>query len=300
MILTVTLNAALDVTYTVDDLRPHTTHRVREVHTRAGGKGVNVARVLRALGHETLVTGLAGGDTGHAIRTELAAANLPEALVKIDGESRRTVTIVSTGDATLFNEPGPGITSAEWATFRTHYASLAQQATVVVLSGSLPPGAPPDAYRDLLTLAGDTPTVLDADGEALRQALPANPTAVKPNAAELRAVTGIADPATAARTLLDQGAEAVLASGGPAGLLAITTEGSWRARPPRRLSGNPTGAGDACVAALAAGLTTNHTWPQILREAAALSAAAVLHPQAGSFDPAAYTGFLPTVMVEIA
>ncbi|MCO1578561.1 1-phosphofructokinase family hexose kinase [Crossiella sp. SN42] len=301
MILTVSLNAALDVTYTVDDLQPHTTHRVRTVRTRAGGKGVNVSRVLHALGHSTVVTGLTGGDTGRAIRAELAESDLPSALVEIAAESRRTVAVVSGGDATLFNEPGPEVTEAEWASFREHFAGLAPTASVVVLSGSLPPGLPTTAYRELLEIVdGRAPTVLDADGDALRHGLGGNPTAIKPNAAELRAVTGIADPATAARALVAGGAEAVLASGGPAGLLAITDEGSWRARPPRRLAGNPTGAGDACVAALAAGLAHGREWPRILREAAALSAAAVLHPQAGSFDAGAYERFLPTVMVEIA
>ncbi|MGO1052580.1 1-phosphofructokinase family hexose kinase [Crossiella sp. CA198] len=301
MILTVTLNAALDVTYGVDNLQPHTTHRVRTVRTRAGGKGVNVSRVLNALGHNTVVTGFVGGATGQAIRAELAEAGLAAELTEIKAESRRTVAVVSDGDATLFSEPGPAVTEAEWAVFLDRFTTLAGQADLVVLSGSLPPGLPAGVYRELLDIvAGRVPTVLDADGEALRLGVAGNPTAVKPNAAELRAVTGVADPAAAARKLVHGGASAVLASGGPAGLLAITADGSWRARPPRRLAGNPTGAGDACVAALAAGLAAGREWPRILREAAALSAAAVLHPLAGSFDAGAYERFLPTVMVEIA
>jgi tagatose 6-phosphate kinase len=285
VILAVTLNAALDVTYDVDALVPHETHRVRGVRTRAGGKGVNVARVLRALGHEVVVSGLAGGATGAAIRADLAAAGLPDALVPIGGESRRTVTVVSAadGDATLFNEPGPAVRDAEWAAFTDRFAGLAAGAAAVVLSGSLPPGVPPDAYAQLVA-ATDALTVVDADGPVLAAALVARPDLVKPNAAELAAVAGHADPHGGAAGLRARGAGAVVASLGADGLLAVTADGAWRARPPRRVAGNPTGAGDACVAALTAGLVAGTAWPDLLRDAVSLSASAVAAPVAGDVD----------------
>jgi 1-phosphofructokinase family hexose kinase len=301
-IVTVTLNAALDVTYDVEALVPHATHRVLQVRARAGGKGVNVARVLRQLGHDTVVAGLAGGHTGGLIRADLAASGLPDALVAIGGESRRTLTVVSRrdGGATLLNEPGPEVRAAEWADFRARFDRLlAAGSSAVVLAGSLPAGVPASAYAELVEAAHRhrVPALVDAEGEALRAALAAAPEVVKPNAAELRATTGHADPARGAEALRRAGAAAVVASLGPDGLLAVTDAGSWRAVPPEVVAGNPTGAGDAAVAALAAGLVDGLPWPARLREAVAVSAAAVLHPVAGGFDPAAYRRFRDTVTV---
>ncbi|MCZ4121955.1 1-phosphofructokinase family hexose kinase [Streptomyces sp. H39-S7] len=302
MILTVTLNAALDVTYVVDRLVPRTSHRVDTVHERAGGKGVNVARVLSALGWPTVVTGLCGGDTGARLRGELRTAGPRDELVPIAGESRRTLTVVSRadGDATVFNQGGPSVTAGEWEAFTTRYALLLRDADVAVLSGSLPPGLPADAYAHLVTLARErgVATILDTSGPALSAALPAGPDVVKPNADELVAVTGRQDLADAAARLRAMGARGVVASHGPDGLHAITEQGTWRATPPERLAGNPTGAGDACVAALAAGLATGAPWPAMLCEAVALSAAAVLRPTAGDFDADAYRRFRTAVSVE--
>ncbi|SHG67859.1 1-phosphofructokinase family hexose kinase [Streptoalloteichus hindustanus] len=301
MILTVTLNAALDTTYHVDRLVPNSSHRVKEMHGRAGGKGVNVARVLHTLGHPVVVTGFAGGATGAAVRADLARAGLADALVDLAGESRRTVTVVcaAEGDATVFNEPGPHVAEEDWRRFLARFAALVPDAAVVVLSGSLPPGTPVGAYADLTRIAAEhgARTVVDAEGEPLRLAVAARPDVVKPNAAELRATTGEADPDAGAALLRAAGARAVVASLGAAGVLAVTDEGTWRATPPERVAGNPTGAGDACVAALAAGLRDGLAWPEVLRAAVALSAAAVLHPVAGGFDDRARRRFLPDVDV---
>ncbi|RKE22311.1 1-phosphofructokinase family hexose kinase [Streptomyces sp. TLI_171] len=290
MILTVTPNPALDVTYTVPGFRPHTSHRVAEVAAQAGGKGVNVARVLTALGRPARCVLPLGGPTGRAVAADLAAAGLDHAAVPIAADTRRTVTVVDAEDATALNEPGPQLTLAEWDALLAETARHLPQATALVLSGSLPPGAPADGYGQLVTLGRKfgIPVVLDADGPALLAALPARPTAIKPNAAELTAATGLADPHDAARLLLRRGAESVLASLGPGGLLAVDRQGAWRCAPPAPVTGNPTGAGDSSVAALAAGLSGNAGWPAILPDAVALSAATVLHPRAGHFDPAAY------------
>lgn len=302
MILTVTLNAALDITYDVDALVPNGSHRVSRCFERAGGKGINVARVLSALGRPTAVTGLAGGSTGRALRNDLTAAGLRDELVPMRGESRRTVTVVSRedGDATVFNEPGPHVEMSAWTDFATRFGRLVREAQVVVLSGSLPPGLPSDTYAHLIRRSAEAgaATILDTSGPALLAALGARPTVVKPNAAEIAEATGDDDPAAAAEALRDLGAQAVVASGGPDGLRAVTPAGTWRATPPHRLSGNPTGAGDACVAAIAAGLHAGDPWPSILREAVALSAAAVPCPLAGDFDAGVYDQFRSTVSVE--
>ncbi|MEU2570662.1 1-phosphofructokinase family hexose kinase [Streptomyces althioticus] len=303
MILTVTLNAALDVTYGVDSLRPRTSHRVGAVHRRAGGKGVNVARVLAGRGRAVTVTGLAGGPTGALIREDLRGVpGLRDELVPVSGESRRTVTVVSgdDGDATVFNERGPQVGPAEWRAFTDRFAELVREASVVALCGSLPPGLPSDAYARLISRASRSgvPSVLDTSGAPLLDALDARPDVVKPNAAELAAATGCDDAVAGAERLRALGARAVVVSSGPGGLLAVTPDGRRRAVPPERLAGNPTGAGDACVAALAAGLADGAPWGDVLREAVALSAAAVACPVAGDVDSAAYERFRTIVTVE--
>lgn len=302
MITTVTLNAAIDVTYTVDRIRNGASHRLTVAHHRAGGKGINVSRVLRTLGHATSVTGLVGGLSGQAVRRELAAAGIRDELVTIAGTTRQTVTVVEgeTGDATVLLEPGPGITAGEWLDFRIGYRRLLPASRVVVISGSLPAGLPDDTYAELVLLARreGVPVVLDTAGPPLLAALSAGPAVVKPNAQELAETLGApADVRTGAEELRAAGARSVVVSLGPDGLLAVTPDGVWSGRPPGRLSGNPTGAGDAAVAALSVGLAGNTPWPERLRQAVALSAAAVKAPLAGDFDDRVHRDLLSATTV---
>lgn len=290
MILTVTPNSALDVTYTVDALCPDAVHRVRDVRQRAGGKGINVARVLHSLGEDVCAVSTAGGLAGGAFAEDLVESGIRAELVGIAGETRRTTTVLSTVDnsVTLLNEPGPELTAGEWAALVARVRELVGSAGVLVCSGSLPPGAPPDGYAELLALAQGIPTILDTSGDALRAGLAGRPTLVKPNAEELREVSGLADPVSAAAELRRLGAGAVLVSLGGDGLLALTDSGTWQAKPSAVLTGNTTGAGDAAVAGIALELARGGTWPDILRHAVALSGAAVLGPLAGDVDLAHY------------
>ncbi|GAB2960828.1 1-phosphofructokinase [Streptomyces heilongjiangensis] len=292
MILTVTLNTALDITHRVRALRPHATHRVTEVLQRPGGKGLNVARVLAALGHPVTVTGFVGGGTGRAVQDGLARTpGIVDALVPVQGATRRTIAVVdATGDTTQLNEPGPLVTPAEWSAFQEAYEVLLRSASAVALCGSLPPGVPVGAYAGLIRTARTlaVPVLLDTSGEPLRRGVAARPDVVKPNAEELAELTGSHEPSRATRDARRRGAQAVVASLGPDGLLAHTPEGRWRATPPRRFRGNPTGAGDAVVAGLLSGLVEHLPWPDRLTRATALSAATVLAPTAGEFDQRAY------------
>ncbi|MBP2327509.1 tagatose 6-phosphate kinase [Kibdelosporangium banguiense] len=283
VILTVTLNAALDVTYRVDALRPGGTHRVEDVHTRPGGKGVNVADVLTQLGEQVVATGFAGPQL---------RALLP-GFVPIAAESRRTVAVLAGAEATLFNEPGPVISAGEWTALLSEFDRLAADADVVVLSGRLP-GVAPDAYAQLITRC-PAPVILDAEGDCLRHGIAAGPTLIKPNQDELAGLLGreSGHPADLAAEL----GVNVAATLGSDGAVLSTADGVWRSRPPRAVTGNPTGAGDAFTAALAVGLARGRSWPQILADAVALSAAAVAVPVAGAFDAAMYREFTDLVTV---
>ncbi|MFF5534269.1 1-phosphofructokinase family hexose kinase [Streptomyces cinerochromogenes] len=303
MILTVTLNTALDITYRVRSLRPHASHRVSEVAERPGGKGVNVGRVLAALGHEVTVTGFAGGPTGEVLRAGLADGpwTVADALVPVSGATRRTIAVVDdlTGDTTQLNEPGPQIAPAEWGAFLDRYEELVPGASAVALCGSLPPGVPVGAYANLVRTAraAGVPVLLDTSGEPLRRGVAARPDIIKPNADELAELTGSHEPLRATQDARRRGAHAVVASLGADGLLAVTPEGRWRAAPPTRLHGNPTGAGDSAVAGLLSGLVENLPWPTRLIRAAALATATVRAPAAGEFDRAAYEELLDRVAV---
>ncbi|MDX3455442.1 1-phosphofructokinase family hexose kinase [Streptomyces sp. ME02-8801-2C] len=307
MILTVTLNTALAITYRVRELRPYASHRVTSVTERPGGKGVNVARVLAALGHQVTVTGFTGGPTGRTVQEQLAATpGVLDALVPVSGSTRRTIAVIDETagaarptDATQLNEPGPQITPGEWSTFQDVYGDLLPSVSAVALCGSLPPGAPVGAYADLVRTAraAGVPVLLDTSGEPLRRGIAARPDLVKPNAGELAELTGSHDPLTATRDARRRGARAVVASLGPAGMLAMTPEGTWRATPPTHVRGNPTGAGDSAVAGLLSGLVEQLPWPDRLTRAVALSAATVLSPVAGEFDRATYEKLMPRVRV---
>lgn len=206
-----------------------------------------MARVLAGRGRTVTVTGLVGGPTGALIREDLhGVPGLRDALVPVAGESRQTVTVVSgdDGDATVFNERGPQVSSAEWRAFADCFTELVREASVVALCGSPPPGLPSDAYAQLIGIASETgvPTVLDTSGAPLLDALGARPDVVKPNAAELAAVTGCEDAGAGAERLRALGARSVVVSSGPGGLLSVTPDGRRRAVPPERLAYNPTGA----------------------------------------------------------
>jgi len=302
MILTVTPNVALDITYQVDRLLPGSSQRVRVVEERAGGKGVNVARVLHALGHDTMVLGFVGGAAAAAITADLARAGLAQELIAVEGPTRRSVAVVDAGDgeATLFNEPGPPVPAASWGRLETLLAARLPDAEALVVAGSLPPGADGDACARMVRLAaaGRVPVLVDTAGEALVRAAAAGADILKPNAGELLASTGRAGIAAGAAELRRRGAKAVVASLGTDGMTAFTPDGSWRAAPPARVAGNPTGAGDAAAAALVAGAVAGTPWPDRLRDAVALSAAAVAQPAAGGFDPALYRRFAHQVLVE--
>ncbi len=265
LIGTVTLNLALDVTYEVPELVVGGSHRVDSPRQRAGGKGVNVARVAATLGHQVLVLGFVGGLTGELVAEELFDAGLTALLTPIAGETRRTVAIVNgvDGDATIFNEAGPSVSEDEWRAFddRMPWAKLG----VLACSGSMPPGLPADAYAELAVRARhhDVLSVIDAGGNALVAAAKAG-AVVRSNAAELREALGELSVEEGARQLVSSGATAAVITDGARGMVAASNQGVWRALPVEQVAGNPTGAGDACTAVVAAAIARGPEpdWPR--------------------------------------
>lgn len=311
MIVVVCLNPALDITHHVPRVDWAGVNRPTAVQARPGGKGTNVARNTHSFGLPVTLLGLAGGTTGGAVTAALRRLAVPAAFTETAGETRRTFTVVDDeGRAALFNEPGPEISAAEFARFRLAYGKAMAGASAVVLSGSLPRGLPDTAYAGLIAVAAQAgvPAVLDTSGDALGAGVTAGPAIVKPNLDELGALSGrplrTADGGTdmtavqaAAAGLRAAGAGAVVVSLGPDGLLAVTGDGCWHARPSAVVRGNATGAGDAVTAALAHGLVLRRSWEDRLRHAVALGAASVAAPVAGEFSHADYAAGVGTATV---
>lgn len=313
MIVTLTPNPALDVSYQVPRLCPGTTHRISAVFERAGGKGLNVSRVLHELGASTTAIAPVGGILGDSIRADLVESGVPHELLPIPTATRMTITVVATAtdtdavavdsaveQATVFNEPGGALAESDWRRLVELTGGYLGRASVLVCSGSLPPLVGTDAYAGLVALGHQRslPVVVDTGGLALRAAAAAGADVIKPNAAELRSVVGADDPVLGARALRSLGAGAVVVSLGANGMLAVTGDGEWRAKPPYPVGGNPTGAGDAAVAALAYGLDLRMPWPDRLRTAVAWSAAAVAAPTAGSVNRDVLADVIHKVTVE--
>ncbi|WP_460798083.1 1-phosphofructokinase family hexose kinase [Microbacterium sp. GXF0217] len=288
MILAVTPNPAVDLTWVVEKTEIGGTHRADAAAVRAGGKGVNVTRVAHAAGFAASALSTCGGATGAELRAELEASGVPHRLVPVAAPTRRSAAWVdrSLGDTTILNERGANLSDEEWMCVVDAVREEVTAASVLVIAGSLPPGAPPWLLPQLIGLGAGIDVIVDTAGPGLLAAADAGAAVLKPNRAEIVEATGIADPVAGAHELLRRGAGLVLLSLGSEGLCAIGDDVLLQARLPEPLAGNPTGAGDAAVAAVAclldAGIRDTET---LLRRATAWSAAAVLMPLAGEVSP---------------
>ena len=287
MIWTITPNPAIDVTYRIPELRHGETHRVNEVQVNPGGKGINVARVLTQLGEEAGVSGLVGGATGTQLRELLAerAPTLIQDWVPAHVPTRTSIAVVDDRDATVFNEAGATPRPEVWQELRGWMRRRIQPGDVVTICGSLPGDTPGDTYADLARTARElgAHTIVDTSGPALLAAAP-YVDLIKPNEAELLVATGAPTLAEALAQLHIPGAVAL--SRGADGMELHLDGQTWRGCAPEVIAGNPTGAGDAAVAASARFLAHGSSdWAEGLRSAIATSAAAVARPTAGEIDP---------------
>lgn len=189
MILTVTLNPSVDISYPLETLKIDTVNRVKDVSKTAGGKGLNVTRVLYESGDKVTATGFLGGKIGEFIESELEQSPVSPAFYKISGNTRNCIAILHEGNQTEILEQGPTISHEEAEGFLDHYSNLIKQSEVVTISGSLPSRLPNDYYEKLIQLASDegVAVVLDCSGAPLETVLKssAKPTAIKPNNEEL-------------------------------------------------------------------------------------------------------------------
>ncbi|HLL14775.1 MAG TPA: 1-phosphofructokinase family hexose kinase [Pyrinomonadaceae bacterium] len=290
MILIVNLNLAVDHIVEVEELRAGEVQRSRGTLAVAGGKGVNVARVLKTLGEESLLSGFAGGRAGELITAGLRAENIASLLTRVREESRTCLIINdrARGQQTVINAPGANVGEAEWRDFEATYTRELPRAGLVIINGSLPPGLPPDTYARMTTAAhaAGGRVLLDCAGAPLGHALGARPFLVKINGAEAAELSGapVADfpaAARAARHLRERGAENAMITLGEQGALLDFAGGRYRFSAPQVRAVNSVGSGDAALAGLAAALRRGQTAEEAGALAVAAGAANALHGAGG-------------------
>jgi 1-phosphofructokinase len=297
MIITVTLNSAIDRTLEVPNFRLARRHRSVAQTTLPGGKGVNVARVLKNLGQPVIATGFAGGQTGTRIVEGLTGESVLNDFVRISEESRTNTSIVdpTTGEQTEVNEPGPSVTAQELELLIDKLLYLAQGAQVCVFAGSLPRGVDPDIYaqlvRELRTMGVET--YVDCDGEPLRQAVRAEPSVVSPNVLEAEELVGHEfnddeDRAIAVREMVQLGAGEAVMTASDGCVAHVIVDGAprlFRVQVEPRPVRSAVGSGDAFLAGYVAARYGGSTPEECLRFGVACGAESTEHFGAGNLDP---------------
>jgi 1-phosphofructokinase/tagatose 6-phosphate kinase len=290
------MNAAIDRTLTVPNFQIGQRHRASEGLTLAGGKGINVARALKLLGVPVVATGLAGGRTGTRVVEELTAEAILNDFVRIVDESRTSTAVVDPTSAsyTEINEWGPQVRPEELALLFEKLYYLSRGADFVVFSGSLPRSVGDDFYAEAtrdLNRRG-VQTVLDAEGEALRLGIDAEPFLVSPNQREAEALVGQElydeqDFLLALDALAELGARNVLITN-ESGCWALLREGRrvrrYRALAPRVEPVSAVGSGDVLLAGFIAAHVEGRSHEEVLRDAVAAGTASTLEVGAGRFE----------------
>jgi 1-phosphofructokinase family hexose kinase len=297
MIITVTLNAAIDKSLSVPNFRLGRRHRTVEQRTMAGGKGVNVARTLKALGQPVIATGFAGGVTGTHIVEQLTEESILNDFVRIREESRTNTSVLdpTTGEQTEINERGPSVSEREVELFADKLLYLARGAAIVVFAGSLPRGVEPEIYasliRDLARM--EVTTVIDTDGEPLHHAVRAEPDVVSPNVLEAEELVGHEFAGEEERSL----AVREIAALGPREAIMTLPDGCYaqvlvdgrpalkRARVRLREPVAKSGSGDAFLAGYLAARYESRAPDQCLRFGVACGAESTARLGAGLIDP---------------
>ena len=296
MIVCLAANPSIDRLFEVDRVVRGETHRPSQFVQVAGGKGLNAARAAATLGAEVRAIAILGGHAGRWIAQELEEEKVPYRAVWIKGETRSSLSVAdeASGEMTEFYERGEEIPRSLWPELLAVLASELSAAGLLTISGSLPPGAPLDGYKQIVELAHDmhVRVALDAAGDYLEQALEAGPEAVKINASEAAALLGLplgevhsGEAASELRSRAGGGRHAAIITLGDQGIVAAAPDGSeWKGSIDAR-GKYPVGSGDAFLGGFALAMERALTWPKALALALGAAAANAELPGAGRLDP---------------
>lgn len=305
MILTVTLNPTLDKLYIVGDYNKGTVVRVNNAINSAGGKGLNVSRVLNLLGEKVIATGFLGGFTGEYINHLLSPLNIQKSFIKTDIETRSCVNIRETcGNMTEFLESGREISQNYIDEFSEKYKLLLKDTSIVVISGSVPKGISDTFYSELISYAKkeNKKVILDTSNELLKKNLKSSPTLIKPNIYELGQILGTEISSQnqiieAGQEIRRIGIETVVVSMGEEGAIIVCDNGVYHGIPPKINTLNTVGCGDSMVAGFAYSMSKNLGIEESIRTSVAVSAANALSYEIGEFDIDVYKSLYNQVKV---
>ena len=306
MIAAFTLNVSIDRRYVVANSAMNKVNRVTECVYTAGGKGLNVARVIHAMGEKVVAGGIAGGDAGRYILRRLDEEGIAHRFTQASGESRSCINICDTvtGTQTEYLEPGAFVTDEEQERFFQDYEAILTDCSVITLSGSLPKGMPADTYARLIerARAAGRKVLLDTSGASLTAAIASKPSFIKPNEDEIGLLTDCdinddAQLAQAALKMHQDGIEYVVVSMGSRGALLACKEGVFRGKPPVIKAVNTVGCGDSMTAAFAVAIERGLSAEEAMRLAIGVSCASALNAGTGGFAQADYDSVAPGVEV---
>ncbi len=310
MITTVTMNPSIDIAYTLDKLCIDQVNRVKSVHKTAGGKGLNVARVLHLLADDVLATGLVGGQHGEYLKKQLDQLGINHRFVPIEGETRDSIALLHGTKQTELLESGPFVTEKERRTFTERFGQFVKMTDIFTISGSLPQGFPKNYYVELLSLANrlGKRTLLDTSGKTLLEVLkgPEKPFLIKPNLEELGDLLHQKiSPSAPLEDILSffdhslfEGIDWIVLSLGERGAIAKVKDHIYQVAIPKITVRNPVGSGDATLAGLAHGLAKKETIEEILALAMACGMSNAQQEKTGWIDLESVKQFMAQINVK--
>lgn len=307
MILTVTMNAAIDKRYVVKCFEEGQVNRVTICTYTPGGKGLNVSKPASIAGAEVVATGFVGGHAGDYIVDSLKNFGIKSEFYHMNEESRSCINIWNEEkrEQTEFLEPGFTVSEEDFDKFMEKFEKLIVQADVVAISGSLPKGLDGTAYQRMVKAVKDAgkKVILDTSGNLLEMGIKAKPTMVKPNIDEIRMLTGShcdtrEDLVEAAQKIHRAGIEVVVISLGGEGSVLVCDNGVYRAVVPKIDAVNTVGCGDSMIAGFALGFEKNLPIEETLKLASGISAAAALREETGFFVKEDMERILPDIKIE--
>lgn len=308
MILTVTLNPSVDISYKLEHFAIDSGNRVKDVSKTAGGKGLNVSRVLKQLNQKVSATGFLGGSLGVFIRKEIEKMGIHDSFVNCEGATRNCIAVIhDDGKQTEIMEGGPTIQSSEAKDFLESFRDAVQKVELVTMSGSLPQGLEADFYNDLITIAKeqDTPVLLDTGGSLLEKALnhEHKPFLIKPNETEMadlldQELVDERQLADALKNLLFDDVEWVVVTLGSEGAMVKHKNNIYRATIPRVKAVNPVGSGDSVIAGFASGLSRGYAPEQLIKYGLSMGVLNAMEEKTGYINPEKVEWCLEQVRVE--
>lgn len=302
-LVAVCASPAIDRNYVLDRLVPGTLHRAANPTVTAGGKGVNVARVLAMLGEKPLLLGFAAGETGRFLLREMQRVGVRTHLTGVTGSTRYSLNLLdrAAGKETEITEAGPAVSEESLNQFLFHFEDTIESGDLVVMSGGLPAGAPVDLYARMARIVRvkGARCVVDTGAEPLRAALAEKPDLVKPNLRELSSLVGrpVRRKAEAVAAVRELGIARAVVSLGAEGALLVTAEGAWHASALPVDVANTIGSGDSLVAGLALGMHRKLSWKRSLALATACAASNATRVEVGVVDPEEVARWKDTVRV---